>query len=67
MTVETALEVSNQTQVESAQPGVPVHTVAARNGKPVRIDPDLDFIRSLSLRSGNTLKKCFQCGTCSAT
>jgi quinone-modifying oxidoreductase subunit QmoC len=33
----------------------------------VRIEPDLDFVRALSRQGGNTLKKCFQCGTCSAT
>ncbi len=36
------------------------------NGKPVVIDPDLDFIRSLSRQTGESYKKCFQCGTCSA-
>lgn len=30
------------------------------------IEPDLDFIRYLNEGSGNTLKQCFQCGTCSA-
>jgi quinone-modifying oxidoreductase subunit QmoC len=34
---------------------------------PVRIEPDLEFIRDLSRQAGVTLKKCFQCGTCSAT
>lgn len=37
------------------------------NGKPDWIEPDLDFIRALSKRSGNPFKKCMQCGTCSAT
>jgi quinone-modifying oxidoreductase subunit QmoC len=32
----------------------------------VRLEPDLEFIRTLSERGGDTLKKCFQCGTCSA-
>ncbi len=31
------------------------------------IDPDLDFIRTLSQQSGESYRKCFQCGTCSAT
>jgi len=39
-----------------------------RNGrKPVLIEPDLEFIRALSRTGGDSLKKCFQCGTCSAT
>jgi quinone-modifying oxidoreductase subunit QmoC len=33
----------------------------------VRIEPDLDFIRRLEVRSGESFKKCMQCGTCSAT
>ncbi|MHC4140664.1 MAG: quinone-interacting membrane-bound oxidoreductase complex subunit QmoC [Planctomycetota bacterium] len=37
------------------------------NGSPVRVNPDLDFIRLLSRQGGSSLKKCFQCGTCSAT
>jgi len=35
--------------------------------EPVRIEPDLEFIRALESQGGETLKKCFQCGTCSAT
>jgi quinone-modifying oxidoreductase subunit QmoC len=34
---------------------------------PVLIDPDLDFIHRLNGGSGNSLKQCIQCGTCSAT
>ncbi len=29
------------------------------------VEPDLDFIHNLTNDSGGTLKKCFQCGTCS--
>jgi len=36
-------------------------------GKPVWIEPDLDFIRALRKRGGESFKQCFQCGTCSAT
>ena len=36
-------------------------------GKPVWVEPDLDFIRALRKRGGESYKKCFQCGTCSAT
>ena len=65
--VEATPDHSHRTQGAPAPPGADMHAVAARNGKPIRIDPDLDFIRSLNQRVGNTLNKCFQCGTCSAT
>jgi quinone-modifying oxidoreductase subunit QmoC len=35
--------------------------------KPIWIEPDLDFIRTLQKQGGETYKKCIQCGTCSAT
>jgi quinone-modifying oxidoreductase, subunit QmoC len=31
----------------------------------MNVQPDLDFIRSLKEAGGDTLKKCFQCATCS--
>jgi len=33
---------------------------------PVLVEPDLEFIRNLQRSGGRDLKKCFQCGTCSA-
>jgi quinone-modifying oxidoreductase subunit QmoC len=41
--------------------------VATSQTVPIRIEPDLDFIRSLRAHAGNSFKECFQCGTCSAT
>jgi len=31
----------------------------------MNVQPDLEFIRSLKLAGGDTLKKCYQCATCS--
>ena len=42
-------------------------TPLPHDGKPIPVEPDLAFIRTISRLSGDTLKKCFQCGTCSAT
>jgi quinone-modifying oxidoreductase subunit QmoC len=39
---------------------------AAQSG-PVQIEPDLEFIRTLRRYGGESYKRCFQCGTCSAT
>jgi len=39
----------------------------SKDGKPVWVEPDLDFIRALSKQSGAFFEKCTQCGTCSAT
>ena len=33
--------------------------------QPYRIEPDLDFVRDVIGSGGDTLKKCFQCATCS--
>ena len=33
--------------------------------EPMRVEPDLNFIKFLKSAGGDTLKKCFQCATCS--
>lgn len=33
---------------------------------PLKVEPDLEFIRALGKSGGESLKKCMQCGTCSA-
>jgi quinone-modifying oxidoreductase subunit QmoC len=57
----------------TAEPGVPEQEspqdVRTRTDgrKPVLIEPDLEFIRVMGRTGGDSLKMCFQCGTCSAT
>jgi quinone-modifying oxidoreductase subunit QmoC len=41
--------------------------VPTGDGGPVRLEPDLAFIRALRKYGGDDYKKCMQCGTCSAT
>jgi quinone-modifying oxidoreductase subunit QmoC len=50
-----------------AQDGSPIAPAGSEVGKPLWIEPDLAFIRALRKRGGKTLKKCMQCGNCSAT
>jgi len=45
----------------------PTATATSGNGKPLWIEPDLAFIRALRKQGGAALKKCMQCGNCSAT
>ena len=55
------------TAEEKTQDTPQTDPVPAENGKPILVEPDLEFIRVLSKQCGELFKKCMQCGTCSAT
>jgi quinone-modifying oxidoreductase, subunit QmoC len=65
--VETAEKASPDNLDRKAREGRRGAPPLPHEGKPIPVEPDLDFIRTISRQSGDTLKKCFQCGTCSAT
>jgi quinone-modifying oxidoreductase subunit QmoC len=65
--VEAAQQTSQENSEARAQESPRTVPAPSVDGSPLRIEPDLDFIRILSRQGGETLKKCFQCGTCSAT
>ncbi len=68
-TAEIAAPVGTATPDPEPQ-GQPVPKVSQvrRNGRtPVHVEPDLEFIRVMTRTGGDSLKKCMQCGTCSAT
>lgn len=63
--METAERTYQVEQEAAAETGPQL--ASTDNILPVRVDPDLDFIRLLSTQGAASFKKCFQCGTCSAT
>ena len=63
-----AAEIKGPVGVEATPEELLPPSPVSRNGrKPILVEPDLEFIRALSRTGGDSLKKCFQCGTCSAT
>jgi quinone-modifying oxidoreductase subunit QmoC len=60
----SAAEIKPQDSVEEVLPKIPE---PSGNNEPIWIEPDLDFIHTLSHYGKDFYKKCFQCGTCSAT
>ena len=65
--METAEKASPDNLEQTAQESRRVTPPLPHGGKPIPVEPDLNFIRAISKQSGDSLKKCFQCGTCSAT
>ncbi len=61
-TPETTSQVEPEPEAQETPQGAP-----PGNGKPVRLEPDLEFIERLTKQGGFMYRKCFQCGTCSAT
>jgi quinone-modifying oxidoreductase subunit QmoC len=66
-TVDTADQVSQENLETNAQVIPQVTPAPFGDAEPVRVESDLDFIRAIHPRGGDTFKKCFQCGTCSAS
>ena len=59
-----AMQEKPGTEMQSA-PEISTHS--SRDGRPLEIEPDLNFIVMLKKHAGDTFLKCMQCGTCSAT
>ena len=65
--METAEGISQEITEAKTRADPQTTPVSFANGRLLIVDPDLDFIRTLGEQGGETLKKCMQCGTCSAT
>jgi quinone-modifying oxidoreductase subunit QmoC len=65
--VETAETTSQERPENAPRAGPEIAAAPATNGKPPLVEPDLEFIRMLSVQGGRNFKKCMQCGNCSAT
>ena len=54
--------------LEANPPGIaPASSGTSALTNSARMEPDLDFIDTMSGQAGTTFLKCFQCGTCAAT
>jgi quinone-modifying oxidoreductase, subunit QmoC len=60
-------EASSQATMEAEARASPQRKSPDSGGPPLRIEPDLEFIRELGGCIEGSFKQCMQCGTCSAT
>ena len=58
MTTEPAAEAVKEPAIETPEQTTP-------KSPPVKVEPDLAFIEQVTKAGGDTLKKCFQCASCS--
>jgi quinone-modifying oxidoreductase subunit QmoC len=67
--LETTENTSQERPDADSQAGTQTLTPPAPNaaGPPIWVEPDLEFIRALGRHGADSLKQCFQCGTCSGT
>jgi len=61
-TAETTPETRDET---AARASPPIDLAPIEKDASVLVEPDLDFIRTLIGRCGDSFRKCMQCGTCS--
>lgn len=65
--MSTADNASQEQTTTVAQDSPVISLTPTTDGRPVAVEPDLDFIRTLARQTGIGFKKCIQCGTCAGT
>jgi quinone-modifying oxidoreductase subunit QmoC len=65
--VESTEKMSQEEPDSGGRENMATGSASTEYGQPIGIEPDLEFIQTISKRTGDYFVKCFQCGTCSAT